>query len=116
MRKTVTDGRMDGHHRARNSHLQTRKMRVEIQFCELKILALEKTCEFNNLPVANTKSYLKDVFIVKGSGKQNFPVVYKQLQCHWLYLHFQPGLYQTRKAQQKEDFRLKNVNFFPSEA
>ena len=44
--------------RARNSHLQTRKMRVEIQFCELKILALEKSCEFNNLTVANTKSYL----------------------------------------------------------
>ena len=50
--------------RARNSHLQTRKIRVEIQFCELKILALEKSCEFNNLPVANTKSYLslKDIY------------------------------------------------------
>ena len=50
--------------RARNLRLQTRKMRVKIQFCELKILALEKSCEFNNLPVANTKSYLglKDVY------------------------------------------------------
>ena len=33
--------------RARNSCLQTRKMRAEIQFCELKIWALEKSCEFN---------------------------------------------------------------------
>ena len=33
--------------RARNSCLQTRKMRAEIQFCELKILALEKSCELN---------------------------------------------------------------------
>ena len=41
----------------------TRKMRVKIQFCELKILALEKSCEFNNLPVANTRK------IYKGSGK-----------------------------------------------
>ena len=52
------------------------------------------------------------------------PVVYKQLQCHWLYLHFRPGLvrlrvivlpfksiyYQTGRAWQKQDFRLKNVN------
>ena len=45
------------HARARNSHLQTRKMRVEIQFCELKILALEKSCEFNNLPEANGEFY-----------------------------------------------------------
>ena len=34
-------------YRARNSCLQTRKMRAEIQFCELKIWALEKSCEFN---------------------------------------------------------------------
>ena len=39
-------------------------MRVEIQFCELKILALEKSCEFKNLPVANTKSFfsLQDIY------------------------------------------------------
>ena len=56
------------------------------------------------------------------------PVAYKQLQCHWLYLHFRPGLvrliflpfksiyYQTGRAWQKEDFRLKNINDLPSEA
>ena len=38
--------------RARNSCLKTHKMRIEIQFCELKIWAIEKSCEFNNLPVA----------------------------------------------------------------
>ena len=33
--------------RPQNLRLQTRKMRVKIQFCELKILALEKSCELN---------------------------------------------------------------------
>ena len=53
--------------RGRKSCLQTRKMRVEIQFYELKIWVLEKSCEFNNLPVANTVrgvtyiSYLRNV-------------------------------------------------------
>ena len=63
-KKSVSKQKENTTGRARNSHLQTRKMRVEIQFCELKILALVKSCEFNNLPVANTKSYLglKDVY------------------------------------------------------
>ena len=54
--------------RALNSCLQTRKMRVEIQFYELKIWVLEKSCEFNNLPVANTISYLG----LKASRTQQF--------------------------------------------
>ena len=48
----------EGNIRARNSCLQSCKMWVEIQFYELQIWVLEKSCEFNNLPVANTKSYL----------------------------------------------------------
>ena len=43
--------------RARNSRLQTHKMRVEIQVCELKIYALEKSCEFDIS--SNTKTSLR---------------------------------------------------------
>ena len=48
--------------RARNSCLQTRKMRVDIQFCELKIKALEKSCEFDiSSQLPNPDLGLKDV-------------------------------------------------------
>ena len=53
--------------RARNSRLQTRKMRAEIQFCELKIWALEK-----KLRVQYFRALIPYPMLVsKSSGKQN---------------------------------------------
>ena len=45
-------------------------MRVEIQFCELKIKALEKSWEFNILAKTNSDLDLKEV-LVKGNEQQN---------------------------------------------
>ena len=44
-------------------------MRVEIQFWELKIQALEKSCEFDISAITKSDLGLKDVSI-KGGGKQ----------------------------------------------
>ena len=48
--------------RAQNSCLQTRKMRVEIQFCELKIKALEKSCEFDISSHTKSRSWSQRCF------------------------------------------------------
>ena len=66
--------------RARNSCLQTRKMRVEIQFCELKTLALEKSCEFN----ISAKTKLLSWSQVKCSGNR-IKHLRTQTLCHILF-------------------------------
>ena len=70
--------------RARNSCLQTRKMRVEIQFCELKIWALEKSCEFDISSNTKSRSWSQRCFsksTVKGSGNVEAPRHTDSLSC-----------------------------------